>query len=275
MSDAADGLTVVVLAAGLGSRFGGLKQLAQVGVDGAAIMDISVRRAAAAGFDRAVIVIASGMEAKVGDHLAAMGDAPIPVGLAVQSPAAGRVRPLGTADAVLAARAAVGGSFVVVNGDDVYPASAFALLARHLANSSDDEHALVAFRVARTLSGDRRVSRAILDVDDADALVAIREGTVVSGGDGLHFETASGSQPIAGEACVSMNMWGFRASIFDPLALAVAQFVAEDRPVEAWLPDVVQSQVDAGATVRVLVCEERCFGVTHEDDVAAVRSALL
>jgi bifunctional N-acetylglucosamine-1-phosphate-uridyltransferase/glucosamine-1-phosphate-acetyltransferase GlmU-like protein len=271
---AVTGPTVVVLAAGSGSRFGGLKQLAEVGADGAAIMDISVRRAAVTGFDRAVLVIAPGMEARVRDHLAAVGEPSIRVDLAVQQLVPGRTRPLGTADAVLAARAAVDGSFVVVNGDDVYPERAFALLAGHLAGGSEDEHALVAFRVAQTLRGDRPVSRAILEADESGALVAIREGTVVSSPDGRRFETANGSQPITDDVCVSMNMWGFRPSIFEPLADAVARFVAEDRDGEAWLPDVVQSQVDAGATVRVLVCEERCFGVTHEADLAAVRSAL-
>jgi NDP-sugar pyrophosphorylase family protein len=214
------------------------------------------------------------MEAQVRGHLAAMGDTPIPVDLAMQRLVPGRTRPLGTADAVLAARAAVDGSFVVVNGDDVYPEPAFALLAVHLADGAAGEHALVAFRVSQTLSGDRPVSRAIVETDEAGALVAIREGTVVPGAAGLRFETATGSQPIADDACVSMNMWGFRPSIFEPLADAVAQFVAEDRDGEAWLPDVVQAQVDAGATVRVLMCEERCFGVTHEADLAAVRSAL-
>jgi hypothetical protein len=272
---AVTGLTVVVLAAGSGSRFGGLKQLAEVGAGGAAIMDISVRRAAAAGFDRAVIVISPGMETQVREHLAAMGDAPIPIDLARQRLRPGRTRPLGTADAVLAARAAVDGSFVVVNGDDVYPERAFALLAGHMAGGSTDEHALVAFRVAQTLTGDRPVSRAILELDGTRALVAIREGTVVSGAPGRRFETANGSQPITDDACVSMNMWGFRPSIFEPLADAVAQFVAEDRQGEAWLPEVVQAQVDAGVTVRVFVCEERCFGVTHEADLAAVRNARL
>jgi molybdopterin-guanine dinucleotide biosynthesis protein A len=269
------GLTLVVLAAGSGTRFGGRKQLAVVGPDGAAIMDISVRRAATAGFDRAVIVIAPGMEAQVREHLVAVGDPPIPVEVAVQPLVPGRSRPLGTADAVLAARAAVHGSFAVVNGDDVYPERAFAQLAASLSGGSKREHALVAFRVGQTLGGDRAVSRARLDLDDARALVAIHEGTVVPGGDGRIFETAEGSKAIGEDALVSMNMWGFRPSIFEPLAAAVAQFVADDRDGEAWLPSVVQAEIDAGVIVRVLVSEERCFGVTHEADLAAVRSALL
>jgi hypothetical protein len=97
----------------------------------------------------------------------------------------------------------------------------------------------------------------------------------VSGGGGLEFEAAGVGEPVRPDARVSMNMWAFRPSIFEPLAAAVAEFVTERREGEAWLPDVVQSQVAAGVTVRVLVCEERCFGVTHEEDVDAVRSALL
>jgi dTDP-glucose pyrophosphorylase len=270
------GPILVVLAAGSGSRFGGLKQLAAVGPDGATIMDINVRRAAAAGFERAVLVIAPGMEARVREHLGRDGGAlPVPVELAVQQPAPRRPRPLGTAAAVLAARDAVDGSFVVVNGDDVYPPSAFALPADHLRKAPDAEHALVAFRLVQTLPGDRPVSRAVLAVDAARALVAIREGTVERGADGLEFETAEEARPVRPDAWVSMNMWGFRPSIFEPLAAAVAQFVASDHTGEVWLPDVVQAEVRAGAIVRVLMCEERCFGVTHPDDLAAVRSMLL
>jgi NDP-sugar pyrophosphorylase family protein len=270
-----DGLSLVVLAAGLGSRFGGLKQLAAVGSDGATIMDFNIRRAAAAGFSRAVLVIAPGMEGQMRRHLVEEpGVPPIPVDVVVQPVVPGRSRPLGTAAAVLAARDAVAGSFVVVNGDDVYPTSAFALIEEHLHRGSGAEHALVAFRAAQTLVSDRPVSRAALDIDAAGALVAIREGTITAGAAGLEFAVAGAVRPLGSDARVSMNMWGFRPSIFEPLAAAVAEFVAEDRDGEVWLPDVVQAQVDAGVTVRVLVCEERCFGVTHPDDVGPVRSML-
>jgi choline kinase len=264
----------VVLAAGSGTRFGGLKQLAAVRADGAAIMDVLVARAATAGFERAVIVIAPGMEAQIRGHLVARGNAPIPVGLAVQELLPGRSRPLGTADAVLAARDAVDGSFVVVNGDDLYPADGFELLADHLGRAPDDEHAMVAFRVARTLTGSRPVSRALVDVDARSALVGIRERTVVPGADGLQFEVGSSRRPLRDDAYVSMNMWGFRASIFDALAVAVAEFVSKRRTGEAFLPDVVAAQVAVGVMVRVLVSDARCLGVTHDEDLAAVRNAL-
>lgn len=270
----ATGPTVVVLAAGLGSRFGGRKQLAAVGPDGAAIMDILVRRAAEAGFENAVIVVAPDAHEQVKAHLRAVPAAPIPVGLAVQHLAPGRSGPLGTADAALAARGAVTGSFAVVNGDDLYPADGFEMLAAHLRAAPPAEHAMVAFRVGRTLIGERPVSRAIVTVSIAGTLRSIREGRVVHNDDGLRFESGGSTRALPADEPVSMNMWAFRNSMFDALHDAVAAFVAEGRDGEAYLPDVVASQVEQGAVVRVLVSEHACTGVTHADDLAAVREAL-
>ena len=190
--------SVVVLAAGLGSRFGGLKQLAEVGTDGAAIMDILVRRAADAGFGGAVIVVAPETEPVVHAHLDAMPAGPVPVRLAVQPLAPGRARPLGTAAAALAARGTVTGSFAVVNGDDLYPADGFERLARHLrdraARRARDGRVP---RRGRTLTGDRPVSRALVETDGTGALRSIREGAVVSTADGLRFETGAERVPLA------------------------------------------------------------------------------
>jgi bifunctional N-acetylglucosamine-1-phosphate-uridyltransferase/glucosamine-1-phosphate-acetyltransferase GlmU-like protein len=271
--------SVVVLAAGLGSRFGGLKQLVAVGADGAAIMDILVRRAAAAGFGDAVIVVAPGTEEAVRAHLDAMPAAPVPVGLAVQQPAPSprsspTSRPLGTAAAVLAARGAVTGSFAVVNGDDLYPADGFEMLARHLRDAPPTEHAMVAFRAGRTLTGDRPVSRALVETDAAGALRAIREGTVVPTPDGLRFEAGAETFALPAEQPVSMNMWAFREPIFGALQRAVAAFVAAGCDGEVFLPDVVAAMVEAGATVRVLVSDHSCVGVTHNEDLGAVKAAL-
>ncbi|MDQ1476870.1 MAG: hypothetical protein QOE62_2099, partial [Actinomycetota bacterium] len=269
-----EGPSVVVLAAGAGSRFGGPKQLAEVGPAGEAIMDVVVRRAAAAGFARAVIVVAPEMVADVRDHVAARGAAGIPIEVVVQRSVAGRAKPLGTAAAVVAADAVIDGTFVVVNGDDVYPADAFALIADHLRNAPADEHALVAFRVAKTLMSDRPVSRAAIEIGAQSQLLAVREGTVVRGQEGLRFETATSVQPLADDMPVSMNMWGFRDSVLGAFADAVDEFVASDRAGEVLLPDVVTALVRSGAVVRVLVSEGTCIGVTHPEDVVAVRNAL-
>src|SRR2546423_12219513 len=168
--------TLVVLAAGRGTRFGGLKQLVAVRDDGATVTDLLVRRAADAGIEKAVIVVRPEIEAQVRAHVEAIGSTGIPVELVVQR------RPRGTADAVLAARDAVGGPFVVVNADDLYPASAFSSIARHLRDAPAHENAVVGFRVQRTLVGSRPESRALLTIDGAGVLVAVREGSVVKDG---------------------------------------------------------------------------------------------
>ena len=128
-----------------------------------------VRRAADAGFEQAVIVVRPAIEELMRTHVDEMGAAGIPVELAVQR------RPRGTADAVLAARDAVGGPFVVVNADDLYPAGAFSLIATHLRDAPAHEHAVVGFRLDRTLVGSRPEARALLTIDEAGALAAVRE----------------------------------------------------------------------------------------------------
>jgi bifunctional N-acetylglucosamine-1-phosphate-uridyltransferase/glucosamine-1-phosphate-acetyltransferase GlmU-like protein len=261
-------VSVVVLAGGSGTRFGGPKQLAAVAPDGGAIFAVLVQRAAEAGFERAVLVIAPGMAAAVHTHLATRPDPGIPVTLATQH------RPLGTADAVLAARDALDGAFVVVNGDDLYPADAFTQLHDHLANGPADAHAMVAFRVARTLTGNRPVMRARIEVDAGSLLVSIREGAVVPGDHGLRFEIDGASTALADDALVSMNMWAFQPSIFAALDAAVARFAAAPNASEVYLPDAVAAQVAEGTSVRVLVSEARCIGVTHREDLDAVRRLL-
>src|SRR5690348_16402033 len=142
------GPSFVVLAAGRGRRFGGLKQLTAV-LGSATVTDVLVQRAAAAGVEQAVIVLRSEIQPQVRAHLDAIGWPAIPVTFALQHQARG------TADAVLAARDAVDGAFIVVNADDLYPASAFGALVDHLRDAPDDEHATVAFRLERTLLGTR------------------------------------------------------------------------------------------------------------------------
>lgn len=247
-------MQLIVLAAGSGVRFGGVKQLAPVGPNGEVILDVLVQRAEAAGFADAVVVTAPSIEEHMREHLDAHRSA-LPVQIVLQ-PA-----PVGTADAVLAARDVVDGSFVVVNADDLYPAEAFAMLADHLSRS--DEPALIAFQVGKTLIGDRAVKRALLDFDDNGDLVALRESTITAG-----------SGEVLDREWVSMNMWGFSSSMFDALARAVDEFRAARTPGEVLLPDVVSSLVAEGVTVRVLRCDQPCIGITYAEDVDVVRGAL-
>jgi hypothetical protein len=268
---------LVVLAAGLGRRFGGVKQLAPVRADGGALLDVALTRGAAAGFGGAVVVVRAEIEAAVADHFSRF-EPPLPVAFVVQPPLGTRAAPAGTGHAVLACEARLAGaSFAVVNADDLYPEQAYALLVAHLATPTD-EHALVAFPLARTLVGDRPVSRAPIVADVDGRLRALREGTIVADGfgfgDGFGFVAGGGASAIAPDAWVSMNMWGFRPSIFTALRRAVDAYSQGDGGGEVLLPDVVGNLVAAGAAVRVLACDDACIGITHPEDVAIVAAAL-
>jgi NDP-sugar pyrophosphorylase family protein len=269
-------LTLVVLAAGLGTRFGGIKQLAPIGPRGEAIVDILLERAAAGGFERAVVVVREEIAAAVHEHLEARGTRPLPIALVEQPPLGGRHTPAGTAHAALAGGRAATDRFAVVNADDLYPAGAFALLAARLASAPPDEHVLVGFPVSATIATDRPVSRAVIECDANDRLARLTEGTVTPTRDGYRFDAAASgaSFDLAPSTLVSMNMWGFNRSILDLLANTVDEHIADGARGEARLPDVVAALVVSDTTVRVVTCHERCFGLTHREDVPVVRAAL-
>jgi len=239
---------LVVLAAGLGTRFHGLKQLARVGPGDDAIIDHLLRRASRCGFDRGIVVVRPEIAEEVGDHLTARGR-PLPIDLVVQP------EPKGTAHAVLMCRDVIDGAFAVANADDLYPAEAFSLLIEHL--EATHENTLVAFRVDRTLVNDRPVSRAAIQTDAERRLVSITEQKVTAA--------------TAGREWVSMNLWGFRSDALDIMARVVREHVG---PGEVLLPDVGAAMVAAGDIVRVLRCDQPCIGITYAEDVDAVRGSL-
>ena len=254
----------MVLAAGRGRRFGGLKQLAAVRADRATVTDVLLQRAEEAGVERAVIVVRAEIEPRVRAHLDAIGWPSISTAFAVQREARG------TADAVLAARDAVDGPLIVVNADDLYPAAGFRALVDHLRDAPDIEHATVAFRLDRTLLGPRPESRALLTVDDNGVLVGVREGRIEKA-DGLRFARGDEAEPLRGDELVSMNMWAFRPAVFADIVAAVSEHADSG---ELYLPDVVARMIATGATVRVLLSHETCIGLTYGEDVDALRTAL-
>jgi len=286
----------VLLAAGMGSRFGGPKQIAPIGPGGSALIDYAARDAVAAGFGRLVLIVRGEILEAVEQHVASHW----PDGLrpeyvrqdlepaAVAAVAAGRAKPLGTAHALVAAAPVVGdGPFGVANADDLYGPSAFAQLAAHLAGGGG--HALVAYRLANTLLGDRPVNRALCRIDDAGRLTGVVEGAVHVGGGGsspgskLTWRPVGAPEPeareMSGDEPVSMNLWGFTPEIVPVLGDAFAAFeggggIAAGQ--ELFLPNVVGEHLGGpgGLDVTVLVSDGRCLGVTHPDDVPLLQATL-
>lgn len=273
---------LVLLAAGLGSRYGGLKQLDPLGPGGATLMDYAVYDGWRAGFGAVVFVIrpemAEAFERQVGSRYRGR----LPVRVAFQRaealpPAftvpAGRTRPWGTTQAVLAAREAVEGSFAVLNADDCYGRDAIAAAARFLAATPPDapDHAVVGYRLDQTASPAGGVNRAVLRVSPEGLLQGITETRDLVAGPGGDFSGIGpgGHVQVAKDTPVSMNLWAFTRAIFPPLEAAFLRFLEAGPGTsgESYLPDAVQDGLDRGqARVRVLPTTSRWCGVTYAAD---------
>jgi hypothetical protein len=282
--------TLVILAAGIGRRFGGLKQLEPVGPDGATIMDYSVFDALRAGFGKVVFVCRpetlSVLQSSIGQRVAGrvvveyvvqrLDD--LPAGL---TPPPGRTKPWGTGQAVLAAASAVHEPFGVVNADDFYGARAFAALGEFLCKPTGAEvptYALMGYRLALTLAREGPVNRAVCTCD-GDWLRSIAEVVGITPLDEartLACYCDEGGEPhtIPGDQVVSMNMWGFTPEVFAQLRAAFVAFLQESAAIdraEFFLPDVIQAELDAGRVrVKVLPSNSTWCGMTHPADKARV-----
>ncbi|MCB0217170.1 MAG: NTP transferase domain-containing protein [Chloroflexi bacterium] len=300
--------TLVALAAGLGSRFGGgsAKQVAGLGPGGESLLDYAVHDALAAGFGRLICVIRPGMRpdfeaalgARLGRHIrldyAYQRQDDLPPGFASL---AARTRPWGTGQAVWACRELIDGPFAVINADDFYGRASFQLLARALAAAADGPDAaaaaapgsraaapvadwqLVVFALARTLSPQGGVSRGVCQIDAAGWLRGITERAGIARGDDGRIRAADGLAPaeLAPETPVSMNLWGFTPAVFDVLADSFTRFLARGpaETAELYLPTAVAEALAAGsARVRALPSPAAWLGLTHPDDAARVRAGL-
>jgi hypothetical protein len=286
--------TLVVLAAGIGSRYGGLKQIEPVGPHGELIVDYSIFDALRAGFGRVVFVIKQDLERafrqrvgrKVEKHCETayvfQNLADLPAGFAV-SPA--RTKPWGTAHATLSCREVVRTPFAVINADDFYGPSAYQALIHHLRDARDDnglyDYGMVGYLLENTLSEHGHVARGICTVDRDGYLTDIHERTrIVKFGEGARYsEDGEHWIELPRSTTVSMNMWGFTPNLFPELEARFHRFLLQNRTnletAEFFLPEVVGDLIREGrATVKVLPSSERWFGVTYPQDKPMVEGAI-
>jgi hypothetical protein len=276
-------LSLVVLAAGVGSRYGGPKQIDRVGPGGATLLDYAAFDARRAGFDRVVLVVREGMEADVREAVGDRIGRHVPVAYAVQgstlptgfAPPPGRTKPWGTGHATLAAAPLLDGPFAVINADDFYGSGSYRVLAEHLRRPQDGpvpEFSIVGFPLAATLSPDGPVSRGVCTVDGDGFLASIREVLKVerNGEDARGLDESGAWQPIPGTTPVSLNFWGFTPALLPALEEGLRRFLAANASsatAEYFLLSGVQSQVDAGAArVRVLGGGGPWGGLTYPGD---------
>lgn len=288
-------LTLVVMAAGIGSRYGGMKQTDPVGPSGEVVLDYSVFDALRAGFDRVVFIIRKDFEKafreKIGQRIERAADTAyvfqsldqVPPGFSIPGE---RRKPWGTAQAILACRDAVRTLFLAINADDYYGRTAFEAMAGYLGRPSGGyggrEFAMVGYRLANTLSEHGTVARGVCTATADGYLIGIRELLKVrSFPDGVkHTENDTEWTPLDPESWTSMNFWGFTPSLFAELEVRFPVFLrshaANIQKAEFLIPEVVGDLLRENlARVKILPTRERWFGVTYPEDRPAFRAAIL
>ncbi len=277
-------ITLVVMAAGMGSRFGGLKQLEPIGKNGEVILDFSVYDALKAGFNKVVFVIKHEIEDSfkrlVGNRIAQKvrveyvfqeTDA-LPEGFTCPK---NRTKPWGTAHAILCCRDVVKEPFAVVNADDYYGKSGFQKIADYL-KGGEGNYCMVGFRLANTLTENGTVSRGVCEIGDG-YLRSVTERTKIAG---CKYTEDNGKSwvPLAPDTIVSMNLWGFQPDIFDYAQEGFQEFLKahlQEPKAEYYLPSVVSGLIaDGKKRVRVLIAEDKWYGITYKEDKQSVTAAL-
>ncbi len=278
--------TLLILAAGMGSRYGGLKQIDPMGPNGETVLDYSVFDALRAGFGKVVFVIRRDFEDVFKQQVGAKFDQRIPVEYAFQDMTdlpegftvpEGRTKPWGTTHAMLAAESLIKEPCVMINADDFYGRDAFASIANHLQSAAAEAHGkqqycMVGFKLSNTLSEHGSVARGVCTANEAGLLTSVTEMTKI-------FKTDSGAEnrevegayvPLTGNEPVSMNFWGFTPAVFPQLRAAFVTFLekeGKEQKSECYVPKVVDVLIREGkADVAVLPTTSKWFGVTYPED---------
>ena len=277
--------TLLVLAAGMASRYGSMKQIQSFGPSGETIMDYSIYDAKRAGFGKVVFIIRKDFaeefknifEPKLKGKIATdyvyqditdhIGDLRVP---------AERKKPWGTAHAVLCAKDAINEPFAVINADDFYGRDAFEKANAFLTGGvSRDTYCIIGYELAKTLSENGTVSRGVCEVDADNNLVSIKERTKIYADNGkIIFEEADGKHEVSKDAKVSMNFWGFDPSVFPFIEKEFQQFLKDnisDPKAEFFIPIIAETFIKRGGKIKVIPTAAQWFGVTYKEDAPEVK----
>lgn len=284
-------MDLLILAGGMGSRFGGLKQIEPVHHNGEFIIDYSIYDAIKAGFDRVVFLIkretydifretiGKRVESKIKVEYCFQELDNLPNGFTVPE---GRVKPWGTAHAIWCCKDVIKDNFAIINADDFYGRDAFMTIAKELKTNADpDKYFGVGYMVKNTITENGAVKRGIIEVDSDKNLVTIEESNIERQGDKIVASSLRGGEPfeIAPDALVSMNVWGFSPKLFECIDNGFNKFYEEvkSNPLksEYLIPDVINEQVQSGkAVAKILDTTATWYGVTYKEDKEGVVNAI-
>ena len=282
--------TLVVMAAGMGSRFGGLKQMTPVDAQGNSIIHYSLYDAWKAGFGKVVFIIkeaiaedfkkvTAGLEKYLEVAYVYQEIHKLPEGFRIPE---GRTKPWGTGHAVLCAKDEIDGPFAVINADDFYGRGAYTALAEFFAEEhADNEYAMVGYLLKNAMTENGHVARGVCEMENG-LLTGVTERTHIEkrGENAAYTEDGETFIPLSGESIVSMNFWGFTPRILEELEHRFPKFLEENIPVnpikcEFFLPTVANAQIHEGlGSVKVLSTGETWHGVTYREDLPAVQAAI-
>jgi len=283
---------LLILAAGVGSRYGGLKQLDRIGPNGETLLDYSIYDALQSGFGKVVFIIKESLEAGFKEmFINRLKDRVevdyvfqeiwmVPEGILVPDE---RQKPWGTAHAVLMAADRIGQPFAVINSDDFYGRKAYQALADHYKNwtpGKENDYCMVGYRLDKTLSEFGSVSRGVCKISPGLELMDVVERTSIERTSAGIVYREGNEEPavLPPDTIVSMNMWGFTPSFFNYLKTGFEAFIRknhEDLKAEFYIPSVVNKLIRSGeAGVKVLSCDEQWFGMTYQEDRTIVTNSI-
>ena len=283
--------TLVILAAGMGSRFGGLKQITAVDDFGHAIIDFSMYDAYRAGFRKVVFIIKHEIEESFKEFVGKRAEKHFDVKYVFQQTdmlpegyelPTGRVKPWGTAHAVLCAKDAIDGPFAVINADDFYGPTAYSAVYDYLVSDHPEtEHAMVAYLLRNTVTENGSVARGLCEVEDGFLSDVVERTKIFKKGEnGEYTEDGETFVPVSGDTPVSMNFWGFNECFMEQLEKRFPGWLDNTLAVnpekgEYFLPYVADAMIKEGeGRIRVLNCHDTWHGITYKEDMAGVVSSI-